>query len=57
MTWQEHTVNNNPVIIKLDSASQGVERLFVLAFNDVNSDAYKVERKSHESIFSKSGNK
>ena len=50
----QNTNNNNPVIIKLDSTSQGVERLFVLAFNYVNSDAYKVERKS---IFCKSGNK
>ena len=39
--------NNNVTRFPLDASFQGVHRLFVLAFNDANNDANKVERDSH----------
>ena len=38
---------NNPKRFSLDASFQGVNRLFVLAFNDDNNDANKVERDNH----------
>ena len=35
----------------IDDSFQGVNKLFVLAFNDVNNDAKKVERDSHRKYF------
>ena len=42
--------NNNPTRFPLDASFQGVNRLFVLAFNNTN-DAYRVERGSHRIFF------
>ena len=39
--------NNNVTRFALDASFQGVNRLFVLAFNNTNNDANKVERDSH----------
>ena len=41
------TDNNNVTRLPLDASFQNVNRLFVLAFNDANNDANKVERNSH----------
>ena len=35
----------------LDASFQGVNRLFVLVFNNTNNDANKVERDSHRKYF------
>ena len=35
----------------LDASFQGVDRLFVLAFNDDNNDANEVERDNHRKYF------
>ena len=42
--------NNNPIRFLLDASFQWVGRLFVLAFNNTNKSANKVERNCH--IFS-----
>ena len=42
---------NNPTRIRLDASFQGVNRLFVLAFNDANNDANRVQRESHRKYF------
>ena len=43
--------NNNVRRFPLDSSFQGVNRLFVLAFNDANNDANKIERDGHRKYF------
>ena len=43
--------DENPARFPLDTSFQGVNRLFVFAFNDVNNDANKVERNSHTKYF------
>ena len=43
--------NNNVTGFHLDASFQGVNRLFVLAFNDANNDDDKVERDSHRKYF------
>ena len=42
---------NNLKRFLLDASFQGVNRLFVLAFNDIDNDANKVERNSHIKYF------
>ena len=42
--------SNNPTRFPLDASFQGVNRLFVLAFNNTNGDN-KVERDSHRNYF------
>ena len=42
---------NNLKRFPLDASFQDVNRLFILAFNDVNNDANKVERNSHRKYF------
>ena len=57
--WKEYqskietnTVDNNNVTrFPLDASFQGVNRLFVLAFNNTDNDANKVERDSHRKYF------
>ena len=43
--------NNNFTIFSLDESFQGVRKLFVLAFDDTDNGAKKVERKSHTKCF------
>ena len=43
--------NNNLKRIPLDSSFQGLNRLFVLAFNTTENDANKFERNSHQKCF------
>ena len=43
--------NSNVTIFPLDASFQGVNRLFVLAFNDVNDDANRVQKDSHRKYF------
>ena len=43
--------NNNLTRYPLDASFQGVRRLFVLVFNNIESDAKKVERNSHRKYF------
>ena len=43
--------NNNLKIFLLDASFQGVNRLFVLAFNNTNNDDNMVERNSHRKYF------
>ena len=43
--------NNNLKIFPLDSSFQGKNRLFVLAFNNTENDANRVERNSHQKYF------
>ena len=43
--------DNNVIRFPLDASFQGVNRLFVLAFNNTNNDANKVERNSHRNYF------
>ena len=43
--------NNNVTRYPLDASFQGVNRLFVLAFNDPNNGAKKAERDSHRKYF------
>ena len=43
--------NNNLKRFPLDASSEGVNRLFVLAFNNTDNDANKVERNSHRKYF------
>ena len=43
--------NNNFTRSPLDTAFQGVKRLFVLAFNNTQSDANKVEKKVTQNVF------
>ena len=43
--------DNNVTRFPLDTSFQGVNRLFVLAFNNTNNDANKVERDSHRKYF------
>ena len=43
--------SNNLKRFSLDASFQGVNRLFALAFNDVNNDANNVERNSHRKYF------
>ena len=40
-----------PTIDSLDASFQGVNRLFVLAFDNTNNGANKVERDSHRKYF------
>ena len=42
---------NNLERFPLDASFQGVNRLFILAFNDVNNDANRVQRDSHRKYF------
>ena len=42
---------NNLKRFPLDASFQGVNRLFVLAFNDVNNDANRVQRDIHRKFF------
>ena len=42
---------NNLNIFPLDASCEGVNRLFVLAFNDVNNDANRVQRDSNRKHF------
>ena len=57
--WNEHKSrietqelgNNNLKIILLDSSFQGVNRLFVLAYNDTENGNNRVERDSHQKYF------
>ena len=41
-----------PTRLPLDASFQGVNRLFVLAFNNANDDASQVERNSHKKYLS-----
>ena len=43
--------NNNFKRIPLDASFEGVNRLIVLVFNDVNNDANRVERDSNRKYF------
>ena len=43
--------NNNFTRIPLDASFQGINRLFLLAFNDANNDANRVQRDSHRKYF------
>ena len=43
--------NNNFTRFPLDAAFQGVERLFVLTFNDTENNANTVEKNSHKNFF------
>ena len=43
--------NSNVTIFPLDTSFQGVNRLFVLAFNDVNDDANRVQKDIHRKYF------
>ena len=43
--------NNNVTRFPLDASFQGVNRLFVLAFNNVNNDAIEVKRNSYRKYF------
>ena len=43
--------NNNVARFPLDASFQGVNRLFLLAFNNVNNDANRVQRDSHRKYF------
>ena len=43
--------NNTLTRYPLDASFQGVRRLFVLVFNNIESDAKKVERNSHRKYF------
>ena len=52
----ETTDNNNVTRFPLDVSFPGVNRLFVLAFNDVNNDANRVERDSPTKYFLPRGN-
>ena len=45
------TDKNNVARFPLDDSFQGVNRLFVLAFNNTNNNANKVERDSHRKYF------
>ena len=45
------TNNNNVIRFPLDTSLQGVNRLLVLAFNDVNNNANRVQRDSHRKYF------
>ena len=47
----KEAVANNLKRFPLDASFQGVNRLFVLAFNDVNNDANRVQRDSHRKYF------
>ena len=57
--WNEHTLkietkaadNNNVTRFPLDASFQGVNRLFVLAFNNINNDANEVKRNSYRKYF------
>ena len=57
--WNEHQSNiktkeadaNNLKIFPLDASFQGVNRLFVLGFNDINNAANRVQRNSHRKYF------
>ena len=42
---------SNPTRLYLDASFQGVERLFVLAFDNTNKGANKVETDSHRKYF------
>ena len=50
-TETQEADDNNLKRFPLDASFQGVNRLFVLAFNNTNNDANKVERKSHRKYF------
>ena len=43
--------NNNVARFPLDASFQGFNRLFLLAFNNVNNDANRVQRDSHRKYF------
>ena len=43
--------DNNVTRFSLDASFQGVNRLFVLAFNNTDGNANKVERNSHRKFF------
>ena len=43
--------DNNVTRFPLDASFQGINKLFVLAFNDANNDANKVEKDSHRKYF------
>ena len=43
--------NNNVTRFPLDASFQGVNRLFVLAFNNINNDANEVKRNSYRKYF------
>ena len=43
--------NNNLKRFPLDSSFQGINRLFVLSFNNIENDANRVERNSHQKYF------
>ena len=43
--------NNNFTIFSLDESFQGVRKLFVLAFDDTDNGAKKIERNSHTKYF------
>ena len=47
----KRSYNNNLTRYPLDASFQGVRRLFVLVFNNIESDAKKVERNSHRKYF------
>ena len=47
----QHADAKNPKRFPLDASFQGVNRLLVLAFNDDNNDANKVERDNHGKYF------
>ena len=57
--WNEYTLkietkaadNNNVTRFPLDASFQGVNRLFVLAFNNINNDANEVKRNSYRKYF------
>ena len=48
--YTENLDKNNPLRILLDASIQGVKRLFVLAFDNINNDDKKVERDSHKKL-------
>ena len=48
-TKEVHVINLK--IFPLDASFQGVNRLFVLAFNNVNNDTNRVQRDSHRKYF------
>ena len=50
---KEIDLNNNQNVTRflLDASFQGINRLFVLVFNNFNNGANKVERNSHEKYF------
>ena len=49
--WSKNSDENNLARFPLDASFQGIRRLFVLAFDNTNNDAKKVERNSHTKYF------